>query len=459
MSTAVASAEAGLDFTIKKGLDLPITGAPEQQIEDGPAVTSCALVGADYLDLKPKMMVAEGDSVRLGQPLFSDRRFDGVVYTAPAGGVVRAVNRGARRVLQSVVIDLDDEKDPVTFAKSEDIDGLAREQVIENLLSSGLWPALRTRPFSKVPDPASTPAAIFVTAMDSGPLAPDAAVVLDGAQEDFEAGVKLLAKLTDGKVYVCAQPGVGIPDVVGGNILGATFQGPHPAGLVGTHIHMLEPVHAEKTVWHANYQDVMAFGKLFRRGVLPTDRVVSIAGPAARRPRLVRTRLGAEIGSLLEGEMDGDQVRAISGNVLTGRQASGNFAFLGRFHHQISLLPEGGQRELFGWLIPSMRKFATANVHLSSFFRNKLTFPFNTNMNGSPRAMIPVGLYEDVIPLDILATQLLRALLVMDTEEAQSLGCLELDEEDLALCSYICMSKYEYGMALRANLDKIEAEG
>jgi Na+-transporting NADH:ubiquinone oxidoreductase subunit A len=403
MSLSAHNTQSQLDFKIKKGLDLPIAGAPDQQIEDGPTIVSCALIGADHLDLKAKLLVAEGDHVHLGQPLFSDRRFERVFYTAPAGGVVRAINRGARRVLQSVVIDLDDEDDPVVFTQVDAaaIDGLDRDLVKENLLKSGLGPALRTRPYSKLPDPASTPAAIFVTAMDSSPLAADA----------------------------------------------------------GTHIHLLDPVHADKTVWYINYQDAMAFGKLFRTGRLPTERVISLAGPAAKRPRLLRSRLGAAVDSLLADEVDGTKVRVIAGNVLTGRVASGPFAFLGRFHQQITLMPEGGKRELFGWLIPSMRKFATANVHISSLVRGKRIFPFNTGLNGSPRAMIPVGLYEDVMPLDILATQLLRALLIMDTEDAQSLGCLELDEEDLALCSYVCMSKYEYGMALRANLEKIEVEG
>ena len=460
-SRSAGNGQGDLSFRIKKGLDLPITGAPDQQIEDGPGVTSCAVVGADYLDLKAKVLVAEGERVRLGQPLFADRRFEGVFYTAPGGGTVRAINRGQRRVLQSIVIDLDESEDPIAYAQHDGaaIAGLDRDQVKEGLLTSGLWPTLRTRPYSKVPDPTSIPAAIFVTAMDSGPLAPDAAVVVGEAPEDFANGVRLLAKLTDGTLYVCARAGANIPNVAGDNVKSATFEGPHPAGLAGTHIHLLDPVHAEKTVWHVSYQDAMAIGELFRTGLLPTGRVISLAGPAAKRPRLLRTRVGAAVGPLLEDEVEGSKVRVIAGNVLTGRAASGPFGFLGRFHQQITLLPEGGERELFGWLIPSMRKFATANVHLSSFFRDKLKFPLNTNLNGSPRALIPVGLYEDVMPLDILATQLLRALLVMDTEEAQSLGCLELDEEDLALCSYICMSKYEYGMALRANLEKIEAEG
>ena len=448
-------------FKLKKGLDLPITGAPEQRIEDGPAVKSCALVGADYVQLKPKMMVAEGDQVRRGQALLEDRRYEGVVYTAPAGGRVRAINRGARRVLESVVIDIDENEEPIAFASYDagQIQSLERGSIKENLLRSGLWPTLRTRPFSKVPDPETDPAAIFVTAMDSGPLAPDAAVVINEAPDDFISGVSLLAKLTDGNTYLCHRPDADIPGPAGGSVLRAAFEGPHPAGLVGTHIHLLEPVHAAKTVWHVNYQDVMAIGKLFRTGHLPTDRVISLSGPAAKRPRLVRTRVGASTAMLVEGETADTEVRVIAGNVLTGRTAEGSFGYLGRFHHQITLMEEGRKRELFGWLIPSMQKFSTANVHFSSLFGRGKRFSFNTSLNGSPRAMVPIGLYEDVVPLDILPTQLLRALLILDTEDAQALGCLELDEEDLALCSYVCLSKYEYGMALRANLTKIEAEG
>ena len=450
-----------LDFKLKKGLDLPIAGAPDQRIEDGPTVASCALIGLDHLGLKPKMQVAEGDRVKLGQPLFADRRFEGIVYTAPAGGKVRAVNRGPRRVLESVVIDIDEQEEPVDFDRCEpaEIERLDRDRIRKNLVKAGLWTALRTRPYSKVPDPESTPAAIFVTAMDSSPLAPDPAVVLGEGAEDFSNGVRLLTRLTEGKVYVCRSSDAALPDVEGERIACATFEGPHPAGLPGTHIHLIDPVHAEKMVWHLNYQDAMAFGKLFRTGRLPIERVVSLAGPAATRPRLLRTRLGAAIGTLVEGEVAGTDVRVIAGNVLTGRTAEGSLAYLGRFHQQVTLMQEGRQRELFGWLVPSMRKFASANVHLSSLFGRGRLFSFDTSLNGSPRAMVPVGLYEEVVPLDILPTQLLRALLILDTEEAQALGCLELDEEDLALCSYICLSKYEYGLALRANLEKIEAEG
>lgn len=449
-------------FQIRKGLDLPIAGLPEPTIHSGRFVTSCAVIGPDYIGLKPRMLVEEGDRIRLGQPLVADKRFDGVVVTSPAGGTVRAITRGLRRVLESVVIQIDGDAEAVTFARYDEsqIAGLSRDAVKENLLESGLWTALRTRPYSKIPDPLSAPAAIFITAIDSRPLSADPAIVIGEVRDDFANGVRLVAKLTEGSTYVCHSPGAEIPEVSDGNTKYVTFEGPHPSGLAGTHIHFLDPVHVKKTVWHLGYQDVIAIGKLFRIGTLPTERVIAIGGPAATNPRLIRTRLGAATSELSEGEIadTGKQVRVISGDVLTGRTAQGTFTYLGHFHNQMTLLPEGREREFFGWLIPSLRKFATANVHLSSLLGTR-SVRLNTSLQGSPRAMLPIGLYEDVMPLDILPTQLLRALLVMDTDEAQALGALELDEEDIALCSYVCMSKYEYGMALRANLEKIEAEG
>ena len=460
---ATSSGRAGDgNVKIRKGLDLPIAGSPGTNIEDGPSIASCAVIGTDYIGLKPKMLVEDGEVVSLGQPLFADKRFDGVVLTAPAGGRLQAINRGPRRILESVVIAIDEKADEISFGvyDSKKIEGLAVDAIKEILLKSGLWPSFRTRPYSKTPDPKTTPAAIFVTAIDTRPLAADPSVIIKDAAEDYAAGLKLVAKLTEGRTYVCHGPGADLPEVDVGTVQHAAFSGPHPAGLVGTHIHFLDPVHAEKTIWHLGYQDVIAIGRLFRTGKLPTERVVAVSGPAAAKPGLLRTRIGAFVPDLIGNagtNTDGD-VRIISGDVLNGHTAADTYGFLGRFHQQVTLLPEGNQREAFGWIIPSARKFATANVHLSSLFGlDKVKL--NTSLQGSPRAMVPVGLFEDMMPLDILATQLLRALLVMDTDEAQALGALELDEEDLALCSYVCMSKYEYGMALRACLDKIEAEG
>ncbi|MEM7043164.1 MAG: Na(+)-translocating NADH-quinone reductase subunit A [Pseudomonadota bacterium] len=458
---------AGAGFQIKKGLDLPLDGAPGTSIEDGPEIASVAVIGTDFIGLKPKMLVEEGEVVSLGQPLFADKRFDGVVMTAPAGGRVQAINRGARRILESVVIAIDEKADAVSFGGhgEKKLGELSADAVKTKLLKSGLWACMRARPYSKIPDPATTPAAIFVTAIDTRPLAADPATIIADDPEHFTIGLSLIARLTEGTTYVCHAPGADLPEADIGNVRYASFAGPHPAGLVGTHIHHLDPVNAEKTVWYLGYQDVIAIGRLFRTGRLPTERIVAMSGPAASKPSLLRTRIGAYIPDLVGANSTGNgatkedgDVRIISGDVLSGHTAADAYGFLGRFHQQVTLMPEGNQREAFGWVIPSVRKFATANVHLSSLFgldKVKLT----TSLQGSPRAMVPIGLFEDVMPLDILATQLLRALLVMDTDDAQALGALELDEEDLALCSYVCMSKYEYGVALRACLDKIEAEG
>jgi Na+-transporting NADH:ubiquinone oxidoreductase subunit A len=444
---------------IKKGLNLPITGEPQQVIEDGAPVKSVGLIGLDYIGLKPTMHVQEGDRVKLGQTLFSDKNTSGVTYTSPGSGVVSAVHRGPKRVLQSVVIRLDGEGEEAFQAYSRSgLTPLTARQVKDNLLKSGLWTALRARPYSKVPAPDSTPHSIFVTAMDSNPLAARADMVVNLHGEDFVNGLTVLSRLTEGKVFVCKYPGKTVPTNGLPQVTVAEFSGPHPSGLVGTHIHFLDPVSATKTVWCLHYQDVIAIGKLFTTGRLWTERIIPLAGPLVHRPRLIRTRLGARIDDVVEGEIPDAPERIISGSILSGRRAVGWANYLGRYHHQICVLPEGGDREFLGWLSPFGDKYSAINVFLSSLFRNR-TFGLNTLQNGNPRGMVPIGVYEKVMPLDILPTQLLRALIVRDTDNAQALGCLELDEEDLALCSFVCPSKYEFGPFLRDNLEQIEREG
>ncbi len=444
---------------IKRGMDIPIQGVPQQVIEDAPAARAVALVGFDYVGMKPTMEVKEGDRVKLGQLLFTDKKTEGVRYTAPASGVVSAVNRGARRVLQSVVIDVDgDEAESFGSYSAAEAAGLEAAAIREQLIQSGQWTALRTRPFSKVPAIDSEAAAIFVTAMDTHPLAADPTVIIGEQGEAFALGQDLLAKLTSGKLYVCAAAGAQVPLGKAGNIEAAQFDGPHPAGLAGTHIHFLEGASASKTVWQIGYQDVIAVGRLFLDGRLYTDRVVALGGPQVENPRLLRTRLGADLQALCAGQVkDGDN-RIISGSVLGGRGVASGTAYLGRYHNQVSVLLEGRHRELFGWLSPGFNKHSGMGIYVTSFLGSK-PLPMTTNTNGSERAIVPVGNYEKVMPLDILPTQLLRALVVSDTETAQALGCLELEEEDLALCSYVCAGKYEYGPILRDNLTRIEKEG
>lgn len=442
---------------IKRGLDLPMVGAPERRIDAAQQVRSVAIIGFDYNGMKPTMQVQEGDRVKLGQVLFSDKKTPGVNFTSPGAGIVKAINRGERRVFQSVVIELDgDEQETFASYSADQLGGLEPQQVRDNLQQSGLWTALRTRPYSKVPAIDSTPASIFVTAMDTNPLAADPALVIAEYADDFKHGLEVLGRLA--KVFLCKAEGVSLPGENVANVQTESFSGPHPAGLAGTHIHFLQPVSATRTVWQIGYQDVVAIGKLFTTGQLWVERIISLAGPVAKQPRLVKTRLGANLEELTAGELQDGENRLISGSVFGGRTGRGSCNFLGRYHVQVSCLAEGRERELFHYLRAGVNKHSVLNIFISKLSGGK-KFAFTTSSNGSPRAMVPVGNYEAVMPLDVLPTQLLRALIVGDTETAQLLGCLELDEEDLALCSYVCAGKYEYGPILRDNLTRIELEG
>lgn len=444
---------------ITKGLDLPIAGLPDGQRIDDVAVTRVAVKGEEYIGLRPSMAVKEGDRVAKGQLLFEDKKIPGVRFTAPASGIVTAIHRGERRVLQSVVIDIEGD-DAVTFNAyaPDELATLPRETVTEQLIESGLWTAMRTRPFSKTPAPGTEPAAIFVTAMDTNPLAADPQPIILAQRDAFNAGLTVLTRLTDGRVHVCQGSGGKLGGHPQGQVTFNQFAGPHPAGLVGTHIHFLEPVSLNKQVWHLNYQDVIAYGKLFLDGVLWTERIIALGGPQVKQPRLLRTRLGADLDALLVGELHDGENRVISGSVLNGTQAVGPHAFLGRFHLQVSVLKEGRNKELLGWVAPGRDKFSITRTTLGHFLKKKL-FNLSTDTHGGERAMVPIGSYERVMPLDILPTVLLRDLLAGDTDSAQALGCLELDEEDLALCTYVCPGKYEYGPVLRHVLTQIEQEG
>jgi Na+-transporting NADH:ubiquinone oxidoreductase subunit A len=442
---------------INKGLDLPITGAPEQVVSATVEARTVALVGLDYVGMKPTMMVKEGDRVKLGQVIFTDKKTPGVQYTAPGAGVVREVNRGERRVLQSVVIELDDQEEAVEFSSysAAQLAELTREQVEENLVQSGLWTALRTRPFSRVPQVGTTPSSIFVTAMDTNPLAADPAPIIEAEADSFKQGLTVLTRLGAGKVFLCKEAGRDLPTVNGVTV--EEFAGKHPAGNPGTHIHFLDPVSQKKTVWYINYQDVIAMGKLFTTGKLSVERIVALGGPQVDKPTLLRTRLGASLNELTAGRVKGDNNRVISGSVWNGSNGSGPLAYLGRYHTQVSVLEEGDTREFMGWVAPGANKYSVLRMFASMFAPGK-KFDFTTTTNGSERAMVPVGQFEALMPLDILPTQLLRALVTGDIVTAMQLGCLELDEEDLALCTFACPGKYEYGPILRDNLTRIEKE-
>lgn len=444
---------------LKKGLDIPISGEPLEDFYEGNPPRSVAVLGSDYVGMKPSMIVSEGDTVKLGQPIFTDKKIEGVVFTAPGAGKVVAINRGERRVLQSVVIELDESVGAVEFPVygRDQLLSLSRQSVVDSLVTSGMWTAFRTRPFSKSPELDSVPHSIFVTAMDTNPLAANPEPIIWKEPDAWQDGLKILTRLTEGDVNVCIEDGRNIPIIREAKI--RIFSGPHPAGLAGTHIHFIDPVGPSKAVWHLNYQDVIAIGKLFTTGKLFTDRYVSLAGPMVRRPRIIKTRLGAGLSEVLNKEFMDGAVRVVSGSVLSGFKAEGPLGFLGRFHNQITAIAEGGERSFLGWMAPGKDKFSSKPVFASAFCRKKKLFSLNTLLGGSHRAIFPTGAFDEVMPLDILPTYLLRAMAVMDTDEAQALGCLELDEEDLALCSFVDCGKNDFGHMLRDVLNLIEKEG
>jgi Na+-transporting NADH:ubiquinone oxidoreductase subunit A len=456
---------------LKRGLDIPLDGVPGQGVGPSPSVSRVAHAGCDCIGIKrlPTVEVEVGDRVRLGQPISRRKAYRDVAATAPGTGVVEAVHRGPRRVLETIVIRLDQptpeagidpgpvecEQETFNAYRADELDGLNRAQVTENLLAAGAWLAFRTRPFTMVPPPESVPAALFVTAIDTHPLAPDPAQIIQAAGEAFADGLRVIAKLTEGPRYCVQGPGAALPVPETSGFQAAEFSGPHPAGLPGTHIHFLYPAALDRVVWHIGYQDVIAIGRLFRTGRIDPTRVISLAGPMVSEPRLIRTRQGASTNDLIQGQLIGrKEARVISGSVLSGRQAVGSSAFLGRFHHQVTVLAEDREREWLGWLKPGKGRFSALNVFWSGIGRGE-RLALGTSQYGSPRAMVPIGAYERVMPLDLLPTQLLRALLVDDLERAEALGALELDEEDLALCSFVDCGKHDFGPVLRRNLEKI----
>ena len=451
---------------ILKGLDISITGEPEQSISDdieanSPSISTVAVIASVYHLLRPSILVAVGDHVKIGQPLFTNKRNPGINFTSPGAGVITQINRGAKRALRSIVIKLDEKEEHIEFPviSSKDLETTSADEIRKTLQESGAWTAIRTRPYSQVPKADAVPVGIFIKAIDTDPLSINPGLVINHHADAYLDGLKAIAKLTPGKVYVCQHENETLPVSNETKVETKKFSGKHPAGLVGTHIHNIMPVGDKRTVWHLHYQDVIALGKLFTTGRRFVDRFISLAGPMVKEPRIIKSRMSASTNEMVAGQLHPGNARVIAGSVLSGFHAVGTRAYMGRFTLQVSVVSEGQPRQFLHWVNPFLKQFSVMNVFTNALVKNEQKFTFSSSQQGSPRAMVPLGNYEEVMPLDILPTQLLRALLVRDTETAQKLGCLELDEEDLALCTFVCHSKYEYGPALRACLEIIERDG
>lgn len=444
---------------IKRGLDVPLHGAlPSHQVVDRMDVRHVALLPQESWGIKTRMLVAEGDDVQLGTPLYCDRRDETVLFTSPAAGRVARVNRGERRAVLSVVIENPSFDDAVAFepldpAKTE------RAKLKEALAASGAWPCLRRRPFDKVAETTDEPFAIVVQAHDSNPLAPDLREVVRGREADVSAGLRVLAALTDGKVHLATAAGSNWSDCTPEGVHVSSFQGPHPSGTAGTSIHHLAPAGAKRIVWYAGVQDVADIGALFTRGERPKSRVVAITGPEASSPALVRTRPGAATDELLHDATSASEPRVVNGSALWGREANPGSpsGYLGRYATQLTVLENQVGRDFLGWALPVSGRYTFTNTVWDKFFRKR--FKFDTDSNGSLRAIVPIGVYESVMPLDVLPTQLIKALASGDLEMAEKLGVLELGEEDLALCQFVDPCKVPITDWLRSMLTTIEKEG
>jgi len=447
---------------IKKGLNIPINGEPAEEINDSKNSRSVAVLGDDYVGMKPTMLVEEGDEVRLGQVLFEDKKNPGVIFTSPAGGKIESINRGDRRALQSVVIEIAKDEESLEF-KSFSENELAKttsDEVRKQLIDSGMWTSFRTRPYSKIPPIDSSPSNLFISTLDTQPLSPNPEKIINLKKDSFDFGLLVLKTLLDCPIHISIAEHSNLSISEDDNIKLHTISGPHPAGLVGTQMHFISPASLSNINWSIGYQDLIAVGQLFKTGKIDVERIISIAGPQVNNPAYFKTRLGACSDEITAGELTQRENRVISGSVISGREAIGPYAYLGRYHNQISVVaePNSKDREFMNWLTPGPRKFSKIPLFLSSLFPNKI-FKFKALMNGSDRPIVPIGVYEEVLPLNFLPAMLLRNIVLMDTEKIQALGGLELDEEDLSLCSFVCPGKYDFGSLLRAGLTKIEIEG
>jgi Na+-transporting NADH:ubiquinone oxidoreductase subunit A len=446
-------------ITIKRGLDVPLHGAlASHEAVDRLDVGRVALLPQESWGIKVRLLAREGDAVKVGTPLFCDRRDEAVLYTSPAAGTIKTIHRGDRRVVHSVVIEARGFEEAVPF-HPVDLRKADRATVLAALAGSGLWPALRRRPFDRVAETTDTPRAIVVQAYDSHPLAPDLRELVRGREQDVKAGLAVLKALTDGPVHLAVQAGKDWAACVADGTQVTAFAGPHPAGTAGTSIHHLAPAGAQRTSWYVGVQDVADIGRLFTTGKRPTTRLVAITGPEAKAPKLVRTRPGADIDLLLQGESTAREARVVNGSALWGTTANPATptGFLGRYAQQVTLLENKVGRDLLGWALPVSGRFTKTNTVFDKFFRKR--FKFDTDTNGSLRAIVPIGVYEAVMPLDVLPTQLIKSLACGDIEMAEKLGVLELGEEDLALCQFVDPCKVPITDWLRSMLTTIEKEG
>ncbi|MEQ6122131.1 Na(+)-translocating NADH-quinone reductase subunit A [Reichenbachiella sp. MALMAid0571] len=444
---------------LKKGFDINLAGKAEKKIADLPLPETFAIKPTDFVGIvQTKLNVKEGDTVKAGSPLMHDKAFEDILYTSPVSGEVAEVVRGAKRKILEIRILADKEVSYEKFTQysESDIAGISKEDAVSQMSKSGVWPNILQRPYGTVANPADTPKAIFVSAFDTHPLAPDMGFILSGQEKYFQTGIDILSKFASVHVNI---DGSGDNADMFKNAKNATvnnFSGPHPAGNVGVQIHHLSPMNKGEVAWTVHPYGVAQIGKVFLEGKYDASKLVALAGSEVKTPQYYKTFTGAAINKLVDGTVNDGNLRFISGNVLTGEHINSN-GYLGFYHNQLTVIPEGDYYEMFGWILPTTKKLSFHRAFgLLSFLNPNKEYKLDTNTRGQERAFVQTGTFEKVTPMDILPTYLLKAIMAEDYDDMEGLGIYEVIEEDLALCEFVDVSKHDVQAILREGLTLIK---
>jgi len=442
---------------IKKGLNISMLGTAEKIIKKADQAEFYAVKPTDFKGIRPKLVVKVGDKVKAGTPLFYDKFKPEVQFTSPVSGEVVEINRGERRVILEVVVKADPTIEYEEFKVGNPKD-LSREEIVKVLQKSGLWPTIRQRPYSVIANPEDKPKAIFISAFDSAPLAPDLDYIVKDYAKEFQMGIDVLSKLTDGTIHLNVNAEYPVSETYtkakGINI--NKFTGPHPAGNVGVQINKIEPINKGDIIWYTYPQEIIAIGRFFEKGVYDATKIMALTGSEIKNPRYYKLIQGASIKNIVHDNVKEGNLRYISGNVLTGTKISDE-GYIGYYDNQITVIPEGDYYEFFGWATPGFKKHSASRALLSWLIPGK-KFRLDTNFHGGKRAYVMTGEYDKVFPMDIFPVQLIKSIMIEDIDKMEQLGIYEVDEEDFALCEYVCTSKTEVQSIIRDGLDLMRKE-
>lgn len=440
---------------LRRGLDIRLVGEAEKTLVRMPIASIYAVVPDDFPGVTPKLLVAEGDRIKAGTPLFFDKKRPEILFTAPVSGTVTSICRGEKRKIESIIIDADRVIEYETFQVSSPAKS-SREKVVEMLLASGLWPMLIQRPYGIIANPSDRPKAIFISGFDSAPLAPDMGFVLQDRLDDLSAGIEALRKLTDGKVHIGLRKG---QNGVLNKLTGAEqhiFDGPHPAGNVGVQIHHVDPINKGEIVWTVDVQNVALIGHFFNTGKTDFTKIIAMTGSEVLEPKYLQIITGAPIVQMalaagIKRQSGANSIRTIIGNVLTGKKTNAD-GYLDIYHNQLTMIPEGNKYELLGWIAPRLNKFSVSYSYFSWLMPRK-KYNLDTNLNGGHRALVVTGMYDSYLPMDIYPIYLLKACMAEDIDKMENLGIYEVLPEDFALCEFVDPSKTEMQAAIAAGID------